>query len=119
MLAPVTIDTPLPVGFVDIDQLVEQAEKDPVSREAIAVGRQAVAAHYYADEPRSLAWYRLSRGWSQKELAARMGTSQSYIARLEAGDIDPQVSTLVRLASVFGVATTALLEAVTTGAKQP
>jgi predicted transcriptional regulator len=47
-----------------------------------------------------------------------MGTSQSYIARLEAGDIDPQVSTLNRLATVYDVAPAALLEAITAGAKQ-
>lgn len=111
VLAPVTVAAPLPEGFVDIDQLVEHAEKDPVASEAIAAGRRAVAENYYAEEPRALAWYRLSKGWSQKELAARMSTSQSYIARLEAGDIDPQVSTLTRLAAVLGVTAAALLEA--------
>ena len=46
------------------------------------------------------------------ELSAA-GTSQSYIARLEADDIDPQLSTLVRLAKVFGMQTSALVEAMT------
>jgi predicted transcriptional regulator len=45
-----------------------------------------------------------------------MGTSQSYIARLEAGDIDPQVSTLKRLAAVFDVQPSVLLDAMTAGA---
>lgn len=118
VLAPVTIDAPLPAGFVDIDALVEQEEADPVTGQAIAAGRQAVADNYYAADTRSLSWYRLRNGWSQKELAGRLGTSQSYIARLEAGDIDPQVSTLNRLAAVFDVAPAVLLEAVLTGAKQ-
>lgn len=117
VLAPVTVAAPLPAGFLDIDQLVEEAEQHPATRDAIAAGRQAVAGSYYADQPRSLAWYRLKRGWSQKELAARMSTSQSYIARLEAGDIDPQVSTLTRLASVFGVSAAELLDALTAGAR--
>lgn len=111
VLAPVTVAAPLPAGFMDIDHLVEEAEKDPVNLDAIASGRQAVAEHYYSGEPRSLTWYRLNNGWSQKELATRMGTSQSYIARLETGAIDPQVSTLMRLAAVFEVAPSALLEA--------
>jgi ribosome-binding protein aMBF1 (putative translation factor) len=119
VLAPVTVDAPLPAGFIDIDELVEEAEKDPVTREAIAVGRQTLADNYYADEPHSLTWYRLKMGWSQRELATRMSTSQSYIARLEAGDIDPQVSTLVRLASIFGVTAAALVDAISVRAKQP
>ena len=97
VLEPVQAAVPLPEGFVDIDTLVEEAEKDPVARQAIIEGRKAVAQNYYADGPRSLAYYRLARGWSQKELAARVGTSQSYVARLELGEIDPQVSTLQRL----------------------
>src|SRR3954452_13855704 len=31
---------------------------------------------------------------SQTEMAARMGTSQSAVARLESGDLDPRLSTL-------------------------
>lgn len=119
MLEPVVVDTPLPEGFVDIDALVEEAEKDSASRDAIATGRRAVAHNYYADGPKRLTWFRLTRGWSQKELAKRLGSSQSYVARLEAGDIDPQVSTLQRLAAVFEVPAAELLEAVTQGAKQP
>jgi transcriptional regulator with XRE-family HTH domain len=79
---------------------------------------RAVADNYYSSDTRPLSWYRLMRGWSQKELAARVGTSQSYIARLEAGDIDPQVSTLQRLASVFEVPAAALLEAIVQKARQ-
>jgi ribosome-binding protein aMBF1 (putative translation factor) len=119
VLAPVVVDAPLPAGFVDIDALVEEHEADPVTRQAIADGRRAVADNYYSGDTRTLSWYRLRNGWSQKELATRMGTSQSYIARLEAGDIDPQVSTLHRLAAVFAVAPAALLEAIAAGARQP
>jgi ribosome-binding protein aMBF1 (putative translation factor) len=119
VLAPIVIDAPLPAGFVDIDSLVEQEEVDPSVRQAIAAGRQSVAERYYADGPRSLSYYRLRNGWSQKELAGRLGTSQSYIARLEAGDIDLQVSTLNRLAATLDVPPSDLLDAVTAGAKRP
>lgn len=40
---------------------------------------------------------REARGLSQAELARRMATSQSAIARLEAGGVDPKVGTLERL----------------------
>jgi ribosome-binding protein aMBF1 (putative translation factor) len=118
VLAPVTIQPPLPEGFVDIDELVEEQAKDPVTRQAIAAGTRAVADNYYASDTPPLAWYRLTKGWSQKELAARLRTSQSYVARLEAGDIDPQVSTLQRLAAVFEVEAAVLLDAITQKAQQ-
>jgi predicted transcriptional regulator len=54
-----------------------------------------------------------------EELSTRLGTSQSYIARLEAGDIDPQVSTLKRLAAVFEVQPSVLLDAILAGAQRP
>jgi ribosome-binding protein aMBF1 (putative translation factor) len=40
---------------------------------------------------------RETRGMSQADLARRMATSQSAIARLEAGGVDPKVGTLERL----------------------
>ena len=118
VLEPVTAAVPLPEGFVDIDTLVEEAEKDPVSRQAIMEGRKAVAQNYYADGPRSLAYYRLAKGWSQKELASRVETSQSYIARLELGEIDPQVSTLRRLAAALEMQPSELLDALPAGGKR-
>jgi predicted transcriptional regulator len=41
---------------------------------------------------------RLRAGLSQTELAARMGTSQSAIARLESGQTLPSTKTLLRFA---------------------
>lgn len=45
---------------------------------------------------------RHASGLSQTQLAARMGTSQSAIARLEAGDADLRLSTLERYAAALG-----------------
>jgi len=119
VLEPVTAAVPLPEGFVDIDTLVEEAEKDPVARQAIIEGRKAVAQNYYAEGPRSLAYHRLAKGWSQKELATRVGTSQSYVARLELGAIDPQLSTLRRLATALEMQPSELLDALLAGGKRP
>jgi predicted transcriptional regulator len=41
-------------------------------------------------------------GVSQVELAARMGTSQSAVARFEAGDLDVRLSTVERYTSALG-----------------
>jgi ribosome-binding protein aMBF1 (putative translation factor) len=51
---------------------------------------------------RSLAGRRRSLGLSQTVVAARMGTSQSALARIEGGESDPRVSTIERFALALG-----------------
>ena len=48
---------------------------------------------------------------SQAELAERMGTSQSAIARLESGRIKPSTRTLEKLAAATGMRLRIVLEA--------
>lgn len=55
-----------------------------------------------ADLIRELAAQRESNGLSQTEIAARMGTSQSAVARIEAGTGDVRASTLERYAAAIG-----------------
>ena len=59
-----------------------------------------------ADRRRALAGAltdeRVALGLSQTEVAARMGTSQSAVARLEAGAADVRASTLERYAAAIG-----------------
>jgi transcriptional regulator with XRE-family HTH domain len=50
----------------------------------------------------TLASRRIALGLSQTEVAARMGTSQSSVARLEAGAADVRLSTLERYAAAVG-----------------
>ena len=51
---------------------------------------------------RELAAQRQTAGLSQTEVAARMGTSQSAVARLESGTSDVRASTLERYAAAVG-----------------
>ena len=51
---------------------------------------------------RELAARREKLGLSQTLIAARMGTSQSAVARLEAGEIDAKLSTVERFAAALG-----------------
>lgn len=41
---------------------------------------------------------RLAKGWSQRELSARAHLTQAQISRIESGEVDLQVSTLLELA---------------------
>ena len=43
---------------------------------------------------------RLRMGWTQAQLAQRLGTTQSTVARLECGGRSPSIKTLRRLAEV-------------------
>jgi ribosome-binding protein aMBF1 (putative translation factor) len=51
---------------------------------------------------RELARRRGELGLSQTVVAARMGTSQSALARLEGGESDPRISTVERFALAIG-----------------
>ena len=51
---------------------------------------------------RDLAAVRESAGVSQTTVAARMGTSQSAVARIESGEADVRLSTVDRYASALG-----------------
>jgi hypothetical protein len=51
---------------------------------------------------RELVAQRQAAGLSQTDVAARMGTSQSAVARLEAGTTDVRTSTLERYAAAVG-----------------
>lgn len=64
-----------------------------------AAYEQAGAAYELGERVRAL---REEAGLSQRELANRMGTTQSAIARLEAGGAEPTLPTLRRLASALG-----------------
>jgi predicted transcriptional regulator len=53
---------------------------------------------------------RQKSGFTQKELADRLGTKQSAIARLEAGNTNPSIGFLERIASVMGTKLTIQLQ---------
>jgi ribosome-binding protein aMBF1 (putative translation factor) len=81
--------------FLDeiIDARSEQNPEFPDLVEAALRRRQLL---------RELAARREKLGLSQTLVAARMGTSQSAVARLEAGEIDAKLSTVERFAAALG-----------------
>ncbi len=52
---------------------------------------------------------RAARGWSQVELAKRLGVVKQTVSNWENGNIQPSIEMLVRLAKLFGVSTDYLL----------
>ena len=60
------------------------------------------AAQRRREVVRRLATARQEQGLSQTTIAARMGTSQSVVARLESGALDIRLSTLERYAAALG-----------------
>ena len=61
---------------------------------------QAHRAYLLGGEVRRL---REQEGISQRQLADRMGSTQSVVARLEAGGVEPSLKTLERAAAALGV----------------
>lgn len=79
------------------DLLAEQLRDDPEFRaewERTALARAIAVA---------VMRFRTDRGLSQRELASVLGMSQPQVARLERGDVNPSMDTLVRVASGLGI----------------
>jgi transcriptional regulator with XRE-family HTH domain len=49
--------------------------------------------------------WRERRGWSLRQLGERSGVSFVNISKIEAGKLDPRLSTLERLARALGIST--------------
>ena len=83
-----------------------EAGADRVPGLPVLPGFREMALRRMSDERKRLVAdltdQRRSAGLSQTEVAARMGTSQSAVARLETGDADVRVSTLERYAAAIG-----------------
>ncbi len=79
--------------------LAEMKASRPWTSAMQAAYEQVGAAYVLGERVRAL---REEAGLSQRELATRMGTTQSAIARLEAGGAEPTLPTLRRLAAGLG-----------------
>ncbi len=95
-------------------EAAEIPESEPGARLPVMPGFREMALRRMPDERaarmaedrarlvRELAEQRQAAGLSQTEIAARMGTSQSAVARLESGTADVRASTLERYAAAVG-----------------
>lgn len=87
-----------------LDFMAELEQETPALKEEFAQGRAWVADTYYADEGDTVRTRRLRLGWSQTELAEKLGTSQPHVARLETQPTDKITLGLCRrLCAVFKI----------------
>lgn len=82
------------------DYVSEREARDTEFREA----REELKPEY--EFRRAMIGASLAAGLTQKDLAEKMETTQSAIARLESGSQMPTLDTLFRLAAALGVAST-------------
>ncbi|MDR2209175.1 MAG: helix-turn-helix transcriptional regulator [Azoarcus sp.] len=95
---------PVPrAGFISIGDLIESLRNEPGFDEEMAEARKQLSDHLYAEDAVSFSALRLRSGLSQRELAKRLNTSQSHIARIELGQLDPGTDTIDRIAAAIGV----------------
>ena len=80
------------------DELIaEQLSTDPAFRaewERTALARAVAVA---------IVRYRAEHGLSQRELAERLGVKQPQVARLELGEVNPSMDTLMRISGQLGI----------------
>lgn len=105
------LDLPVPDGYTSIDDVISEHERDAGRHAALQRARQRLAQALYANAPRTLAVLRMERGMSQRELAAKMHTSQAHVARIEAGHDDLRLTTLRKLASALEMSVSEIITA--------
>ena len=78
------------------DLIAERTERNPAFPDMVAEAART------RELLRELTQARVAQGLSQTAVAARMGSSQSVVARIEGGDRDVRLSTLARYAAAVG-----------------
>ena len=98
---------PVMPGFREmaVRRMADEQAARIADEQAVRIAHDQAAARMAEDRGRlvrDLAEQRQATGLSQTEVAARMGTSQSAVARLESGTADVRASTLERYAAAVG-----------------
>jgi DNA-binding XRE family transcriptional regulator len=101
----------LPEGFKRIGDYVAELEATPEGAAGMREARARLGRVIQDSGPPTLRSMRLALGLSQTQLAAKVGTSQPQIARIEAGRPDPTYDTFVRIAGALEAAVTDVVAA--------
>jgi len=86
-----------------IDEMVAQFESSPGGREQLKKGRKWLSKQFAKCEGQSLRSTRLSNGLSLSALAALVGRTCAYLARVEGGNARPGAELRVRLCKALDI----------------
>jgi transcriptional regulator with XRE-family HTH domain len=79
------------------DEILQEELQDPEFR---AEWERTALAHAVA---LAIVRYRGDHGLSQRDLAERLGMKQPQVARLELGEVNPSMETLMRVSAQLGI----------------
>lgn len=101
----------LPKGFTSVDDMLDSLPTDDGWEQALIAARKELSEKLHPDTI-TVASLRLARGWTQRQLAEKYGSSQAHIARIESGKDDVRISTIEKLSEVFNVSACTVMEAI-------
>lgn len=109
----IACNTPQSKNSKDVDDFIgELLEQDNTLENNLREGRKWVADVICDGRPESLKSLRLRAGYSQVELADRIGMKQPNICEFEAGKRKPSAETLERLAKALNTTADILLKSI-------
>lgn len=97
-------------GGVPLGDFVKDLESDTEMHWRLARARRELAEEIA--EPGTFRRLRLKAGLSQARLAALATTTQTYIARVESGTLDPGTEMVARMASALGIESVTVFAAI-------
>lgn len=93
----------IPKKYTAITDIVRELERTEQGRVAMEDARKWIGETLHSEEDMTVRSMRLKKGWSQIQLARKLGTSQSHIARIERGSENLYIDTCRRLCDVFKI----------------
>lgn len=100
----------LPKGCISADDLLNGLINTKEDAKLVTKSRKQIAKVFYSDE-KSLPALRMRMGLSQRGLAHKAQTTQSYIAKIESGNADPGRQMMLKLCTALKVDMNELNEA--------
>lgn len=100
-------------GTTSLEDVIDELSED--DEEFIALMkemRQEAARELHSSQAPTMSSLRLAAGLSQKELAEKIQSSQSYIAKIEAGRNDPSTDAIEKIALALSVNSEVLFTAI-------
>jgi len=97
------VSSELASKHTDFDDFMAELEADPANAQGLAEAGSWVADQFYADDGITLRTARLRKGFSQKQLAEILGTSQPHVATIEKAGGDFMFATAAKLCEALGI----------------